>query len=154
MFASNRVTFYLLLHLLVEGFNDTWLVTPLRDWSANHFDQLGGNAIVEEYSHPVYTYLQGIPEWDAGFAEIGLSLDERPSLVYSGDRWFAMWAPRGNVTLEEEIFMVREYHGEFFIVALSSFGCTQDVDKLCFQLSPQRSGIEPTKKIQLILYQR
>ena len=113
------------------------VITRIKDWSADLFDQLGGDAIVEQYSHPVYTYLEGNPEWDAYFAEIDSErvcdgCDERPSLVYSGDRWFAMYAPRGNVTLEEIIFMVREYHGEFFNVALSSFGCTQDVDKLCF----------------------
>lgn len=89
--------------IIGEFYNETCAVTYLRSWS----ESMGsGDELFEEYSRPVYTYVEGIPDWDIE------ATNEKEShvLIYSGDRWFGAYIPNGNTTDEEAIWGAVEYH--------------------------------------------
>ncbi len=83
----------------LEIYNETWSVVPV-DW--------GGKGLWEEYDRPVYLYQGGSPLIkDADVAV----------LIYSGDRWFGVYQPRGEYLFTQayqDVFkaLVTNYHGK------------------------------------------
>lgn len=78
-------------------YNESWGVVPV-DW--------GEQGLWQEYDRPVYLHYGGNPFIND--ADVAV-------LIYSGDRWFGVYQPRGKVLFQDfSIFKaaVTNYHGK------------------------------------------
>ena len=95
--------------IIGKEYNDTWEVGEIKNMHLN----VNKMVIDQEYSRPVYAYIDGLPD------DLAPGDGNGYSLIYSGSRWFRIKLAGINVQGAQEekiadfwLWMTSNYHGE------------------------------------------